>query len=67
MITNTRSMIEINHQAIHLLYRELGAVNAVRFLMQFSGGFGNYTEERKHLLEDKSLEEIILEIKKTRR
>ena len=67
MTSNTRSMIEINHEAMHLLYRELGAVNAVRFLMQYSAGFGDYTRERNDLLGEKSLEQIIREIKETRR
>lgn len=39
-------LVEINRQAIHLLYQELGIVNAVRFLKQFTTGLGDYTEER---------------------
>jgi hypothetical protein len=34
MITDMKSLIEINEQAIHLQYKELGVVNAVRFFKQ---------------------------------
>ncbi len=46
MNTDTRPLIEINQQAIALLYKELGVVDAVRFLKQFTQGYGNYTQER---------------------
>jgi len=67
MITETRPLIEINQQAIRLLYKELGAVDAVRFLKQFTQGYGNYTEEREVLFGKKSLDEIVSEIEKRRK
>jgi hypothetical protein len=67
MITDNRPLIEINLQAIHLLYKELGVVDAVRFLNQFSQGYGNYTQERDVLFADKSLDEIVTEIEKRRK
>jgi len=67
MITDTRPLIEINQQAIRLLYNELGVVDAVRFLNQFTQGYGNYTQEREALFGDKSLEEIVSEIEKRRK
>lgn len=67
MITETRPLIEINQQAIHLLYKELGVVDAVRFLRQFSQGYGNYTEEREVLFGKKPLDEIVSEIEKRRK
>ena len=67
MITETRPLIEINQQAISLLYKELGVVDAVRFLKQFSQGYGNYTQERGVLLDKKSLDEIVNEIEKRRK
>ena len=67
MITDTRPLIEINQQAISLLYKELGVVDAVRFLKQFTQGFGNYTQEREALFADKSLEDIVSEIEKMRK
>ena len=67
MITDARSLVEINQQAISLLYKELGVVDAVRFLNQFTQGYGNYTQERETLFANKSLEEIVSEIEKRRK
>jgi hypothetical protein len=67
MITDTRPLNEINLQAINLLYKELGVVDAVRFLKQFTQGYGNYTEERDVLFANKSLDEIVIEIEKRRK
>jgi hypothetical protein len=58
--------VEINQQAIHLLYQELGVANAVRFLKQFTVGFGNYTQGREVLFNKKTLDEIVSEIEKRR-
>ena len=62
-----RPLIEVNQEAIHLLYRELGVVDAIRFLRQFTQGYGNYTQERENLFADKSLEDIIDEIENQRK
>jgi hypothetical protein len=67
MITDTRPLIEVNQQAISLLYKELGVVDAVRFLKQFTQGYGNYTKEREILFADKTLEDIVSEIEKRRK
>jgi hypothetical protein len=67
MITDPRPLVEINQQAISLLYKELGVIDAVRFLNQFTQGYGDYTEERETLFADKSLEEIVSEIEKRRK
>jgi hypothetical protein len=64
MDTEIRPLIEINKQAISLLYKELGTVDAVRFLKQFTQGYGNYTQERETLFANKSLEDIVSEIEK---
>jgi hypothetical protein len=67
MITVMRPLNEINLQAINLLYKELGVVDAVRFLKQFTQGYGNYTQEREVLFANKSLDEIVSEIEKRRK
>jgi hypothetical protein len=67
MITDARPLIEINQQAISLLYKELGVVDAVRFLKQFTQGYGNYTQEREGIFVDKSLDDIVSEIEKRRK
>jgi hypothetical protein len=67
MITEMRPLNEINLQAINLLYKELGVVDAVRFLKQFTQGYGNYTQEREGLFANKSLGDIVGEIEKRRK
>lgn len=67
MITGARPLIEINQQAISLLYKELGVVDAVRFLKQFTQGYGNYTQEREFIFANKSLDEIVSEIEERRK
>jgi hypothetical protein len=66
MITDVRPLIEINQHAIRLLYKELGVVDAVRFLKQFTQGYGNYTQEREATFASKSLDDIVNEIEKRR-
>ena len=46
MTIPAKSLTDITNQAIHVLAREIGTVNTMRFLGQFSTGTGNYTEER---------------------
>ncbi|BBO17230.1 conserved hypothetical protein [Candidatus Brocadia pituitae] len=67
MITDVRPLIEINQQAISLLYKELGVVDAVRFLKQFTQGFGDYTREREVIFANKSVQDIVSEIEKMRK
>lgn len=67
MITDVRPLIEVNQQAISLLYKELGVVDAVRFLKQFTQGYGNYTQEREVIFANKSLDDIVSEIEKRRK
>lgn len=62
MITKIRSLTEITQEALQMLYREMGIVNTVRFLNQFSTGFGNYTEERRLLIEEQTLEDALADI-----
>ncbi len=61
-----RPLIEITHQAIHILSRELGVVDTIRFLSQFNTGQGDYTQERETLFAELTLDTIISEIKQMR-
>jgi hypothetical protein len=67
MISDMRPLIEVNQQAIRLLYKELGVVDAIRFLRQFTQGYGNYTKEREYMFADKTLENIFDEIENQRK
>lgn len=64
MIAETRPLTEITQEALRLLYRELGIVNTVRFLNQFTAGFGNYTEERRSLLENQTLDQVLTDLRR---
>jgi len=66
MTVMTRPLAEITQEAIGILCREMGIVNTIRFVNQFTVGYGNYTKEREALFGDVSLDEIITEIKRTR-
>ncbi len=66
MITTAKPLSEITQEAIDILLREIGAVNTIRFLNQFTGGFGNYTEERDRLFEELTLDEIVMAIEQDR-
>lgn len=65
MNIQTRSLNEITQEAIALLSKELGLVATVRFLGQFTTGYGNYTEERDALFKDLTLEDALAAMKGT--
>lgn len=67
MTIETKPLSEITQQAIGILTREIGVANTVRFINQFTTGFGNYTEERKELFGHMSLDDIISEMETARR
>ena len=66
MAVQTKPLAEITQEAITLLYRQLGVVNTIRFINQFTLGYGDYTAEREELFGDKTLDEIVAEIKQAR-
>jgi len=63
MITQTKNLSEITQQAIDVLFKEVGVANTIRFLNQFSTGYGNYTEERENLFEHLTVNEILAQLK----
>jgi hypothetical protein len=62
-----RPLAEVNQKATEILVREMGVVDACRFLSQFRAGSGDYTAGRGKWLGDLSLEQIVSEIKARRR
>ena len=66
MVAQTRPLAEVTQTAIRVLVREIGLVDTMRFVGQFTIGYGNYTEERDELFGDLTLDEIIAEIKRRR-
>ncbi len=63
MTIQTKPLSEITEQAIELLTKELGLVATLRFLNQFTTGYGNYTEEREAFFRDLSLEDALAGMK----
>lgn len=66
MVAQTRPLAEVTQTAIRVLVREIGLVDTMRFVGQFTIGYGNYTEERDELFGDLTLDEIIAAIKRRR-
>lgn len=63
MMAEPQPLAEITQEALRLLYRELGLVNTIRFLNQFTTGFGNYTEERRSWLENQTPDEVLADLR----
>ena len=55
---------EINSR-IEVLSRELGSADALRFINQFTTGYGDYTSERDAMFGRDTLDQMISDIKKT--
>ena len=66
MKAQAKSLNEITREAIELLSREMGVANTLRFLNQFTTGYGNYTEEREKLFAQAPLDDILTAIKQAR-
>jgi hypothetical protein len=64
MTTNIQPLDKLNDQALHVLSNELGVANTARFIQQFTTGKGNYTEERRELLKDWTIDDVLSEIKR---
>ena len=63
MMLETKPLNQITHEAIQVLYQEIGVVDTFRFLNQFTLGYGDYTAERDALYADLTLDDILTEIK----
>jgi len=64
MILQTKPLAEITHDAFRALSHEIGIVNTIRFINQFTTGHGDYTKERKEFFADMTLDEILSSIKR---
>jgi hypothetical protein len=67
MTRNIRPLAEITTEAIKILYREIGIVDTLRFVNQYTAGYGDYTAQRDQLFAGMTLEDIISDIKKRNR
>ena len=66
MIAEARPLAKITQEAIRILFREIGVVNTVRFINQYTTGYGNYTKERRELFADQTLDDLVSQIKQRR-
>jgi len=66
MIADTLPLVEITKEALRILYKEIGIVNTIRFVNQFTVGYGNYVEERKILFADMTLDDLFAEMAKAK-
>ncbi len=66
MVVQTKPLAEVTQTAIRVLCKEIGLVNTMRFIGQFTVGYGDYTEEREQLFADMTVEDIIAAIKRKR-
>ena len=66
MVVQTKPLAEVTQTAIRVLCKEIGLVDTMRFVGQFTVGYGDYTEEREQLFADMTVEDIIAAIKRKR-
>ncbi|PNW39884.1 UNVERIFIED_CONTAM: hypothetical protein BEN50_01720 [Euhalothece sp. KZN 001] len=57
---------EIRQQGYQALVDRLGAVNAIRFLQDVGGGSGDYTQERKEIINQVTREELWQDVQRLR-
>ena len=60
------ALAEIKRKGWNALVKELGYAGATKFILLYEPGEGDYTEERKKLFKDVTIEEILKEIKEGR-
>ena len=63
MTAKTMPLADVTHDAIRILCKELGIANTMRFVGQFTTGYGNYAEEREQLFAGMTLDDIVSQIK----
>lgn len=66
MAVTTKPLVEITQEAMGILCREMGIVNTLRFINQFSAGYGDYTKDRAARFDEMSLDEIVDAIEQDR-
>lgn len=66
MVVQTKPLAEVTQNAIRVLCREIGLADTMRFVSQFTVGYGDYTAERDELFKDMTLDDMIAGIKQRR-
>ena len=62
---NTQTLVpsRIKRRGMEVLARELGAAGMVEFMQQFSSGRGDYSKDRRKVLDGLSVDEVWCDIK----
>lgn len=63
----TMGIDQIRKDGIDALIKKLGPDGMIRFLQQFDSGRGDYTRDRHAVLDGYSIDEIVSEIKHTKK
>lgn len=63
---NELTPAEIRKAGWEALREKLGPAGTLRFILEYDRGEGNYTELRKKLFKDKTVRDIIQDMKKDR-
>jgi len=58
-MSNSMSLYQIRREGWQALTERLGPAGAMRFMMQYDTGYGDYTEERRDLFADLTIDEAI--------
>lgn len=66
MSSRTRTLNEVRRLGLEALCRELGPVDAVRFLQQFDAGSGDYTRDRDEALGEPTVDEVLAKLEDRR-
>jgi LmbE family N-acetylglucosaminyl deacetylase len=61
-----RTLEQVREAGLEALARKLGVVDMVRFLQQFETGSGDYTEDRHRWLGNRSVRELVEELRQRR-
>lgn len=58
--------VELREKGYQILVNHLGQSDAIRFLQQMGWGHGDYTQERRDVLESVTREEFLEDLRKIR-
>ena len=60
-----KSLNKVTHQALDVLIKEIGLADTLRFVNQFTKGYGDYTKQREKLFHGMELEGLLEEIRRS--
>jgi len=61
--TNLMTPVALQRAGIDALVKELGAIDAIRFIRLYDSGYGDYTKERHAIFDNMSVDDIFADMK----